>query len=1175
MYFSTIIFLIFALDNNLFNMKVKSVLTKSLAGFSLLLMSMSVQAEKILVSSTDFSIPDREDEYYSSFDDLKSADTYGGVIIPIINPGAGYSLSESTASGSGMTVGQYSEDAFSDFLQGMHYAIVNNPIKLDTNRLYDNKENYWGAIFSLGEKMYAGNPGQELLSYELSGLKNNGEYSVEIEYFNPLSQDYLNVNSDLNKSSRAKGGPYLSTGYNAALKVGINTKDGTYIGNPGQKSGSVNSSTITYSIPNSDLGPIVDGNLSIHLYANMYNGYEAIGIKSIKVYAEVDPKIFSYSENTIGVGGESIKLELSSNLSNCDIQWYKNGRPISGANGTSYIHTSGMKEETSTYHVVYTTSLGDRIQSASYVVKDKISCLDEAGNPMSRKLIWQDDFGTFTEKGKYWVWDYSDINEPKKINKETAFGWQYALDYDIPGAKFVDNDEYFRVGSYTVAGNVTCQWDDLSGGDGTQWGWLANCFNGQRPSNNGWKFVPDHTYKGSAWGGMFFLDSGNEPGEVIYSRTIEGLGENYYTVKCYINNFSDASIPVVLKIRVTDMNTGKVVESQSVTRYAVGAGASGVDWEEVSVDISLTGSALKFEIISEVGGTKDNMYGNDLILDDIQVWTCVPMEAETPVAKDPVIKGSNNVCVGGESVKLSVDLSDYKDCSVQWYKNGSPIAGATNNAYLYTSGFEVTSNSLQVKVTIPDGKTVSSNNFVVNDIVCSVDDAGFPVSQKLVWQDDFGTFTSKGNYWVWDYTDLSNPKKVQKTTNAANRWGYELDYEIPGAKFNEKENDFTEGSYIVAANVTCKYDDISEGEGTQWGWPAYCFNGFNPGKNGWKFVPDHTYNGSAWGGMLFLNCGNEAETPIYSRTIEGLCYKNYTLKCYINTFSNGEIPVKVKLRMTDINTGNIEESAVVERSTMNSGVDWFELSCSINLTGSTLKFEIIDVDGSSNRGNDLILDDIQLWTASFPGVLLYFDPITLAEDTTVAGSDIVLYANETPMMDVFYNGEQHFLYQWNKGPVQDDSQWNMSWKNIGSATQNAEYKVDINEMLAGETLSGGDEILFRVISADARVLRNVMYFNPNESCGAYSVSNLVSMKISQLTGLDNAESSDVRVVSLDNATVQVQNADANAKVVLYNVCGMCLATVTADEDGMATVSLPQSSGVYVISVVGNSFKVVR
>ncbi|MCQ2200294.1 MAG: hypothetical protein MJZ19_11340 [Paludibacteraceae bacterium] len=1144
-------------------MKLKSVLTKSLAGFSLLLTCMSVHAEKVLVSSTDFSVPSKESHEFSSLGDLFVANSFGGLCIPSIKVGEGYTMPDPSI---------YSDKTSSYFLQGKHYSLVNNPIVLDSLRFFDNEEGFSGVVFSLGEKAFTGNPGQELMSYDISGLKSNGLYSIEIEYFNPLSQDYLNTMSDLNKDSRENGEPYLTSGYNATLKVGVNSKDGIFIGSPGLKSGSIKSSTISFTSQNTDLGAIVDGKLSIHIYANQYSGYESIGIKSIKVYAEVDPKIFSYSENTLNVGGETIKLELNSELSNCKIQWYKDGLPIAGANGTSYIHTSGKKEAKSTYHVVYTTSSGDKIKTPSFVVEDVAFCLDETGNPMSRKLVWQDDFGTFTEAGKYWIWDYSDLSNPKKVEKTTN-GWQYALDFDIPGAKFVDvrAGEGLYDGGYTVAGNVTCAWDDLSGGDGTQWGWLASCFNGERPSKNGWKFVPDHTYNGSAWGGMLFLDCGNKPGESIYTREILGLDSKQVFAKCYINNYSEGEDPVSIKIRLTDLNSGEIVESNIVERYAR---YDGVAWKEVSASIPLTGAnpTLKLEIIDVMGDSKE---GNDLILDDIQLWTCIPMEEDAPIAFTPVIKGSHNICVGGESTKLSVDLSGFKDYSVQWYVNGTPIKGATNNAYLHTSGLTESSYSYQVKVTTSDGNTVSSKDFVVNDIACAIDDAGIPVSRKLIWQDDFGTFTSKGTYWVWDYSDISNPKKIHKTTTAANGWGYELDYIVPGAEFNDKDNDFVEGSYIVAGNVTCAWDDLSGGDGTQWGWLASCFNGERPSKNGWKFVPDHTYNGDAWGGMLFLNCGTEAGEPIYSRVVEGLCDSNVTLKCYINTFSNGEIPVEVKLRLTDLASGNVVESVSVENYSMEKGVGWGVLSCSINLTGGSLKFDIIDVDGKSNHGNDLILDDVQLWTAALPNVQLYFNPTTLAEDTTITGSDVTLYVNETLMSDVFFNGEQHYLYQWNKGPVQDNSKWNQSWKNIGTETQNVEYKVDLSELMGDESLKDGDEILFRVILADYRVLRTVMYFNPNEPCGAYSVSNVISMKVSRPTGIDNAEASDVRVVTLDNSTVQVQNAEPNAKVDLCNVCGMHLTSVMADEDGKATVTLPNVSGVYVVSVGENSFKVVR
>ena len=178
---------------------------------------------------------------------------------------------------------------------------------------------------------------------------------------------------------------------------------------------------------------------------------------------------------------------------------------IPGANSPIYVHNSGNIEASYNYYYILTTKEGDSIKSENFDVMDVLCCIDSVGNAMSSKLIWQDDFGTFTSAGNYWVWDYSDIKEPKKIQKTTELknsnGWSYCdLDYSIPGAECMSM--LSGEGTFSITGNVTSIWGDLSGGDGTQWEWQAQSFNAKNPNENGFVFVPDHTYQGSAYGAI-------------------------------------------------------------------------------------------------------------------------------------------------------------------------------------------------------------------------------------------------------------------------------------------------------------------------------------------------------------------------------------------------------------------------------------------------------------------------------------------------------------------------------------------------------------------------------------------------------------------------------------------------------------------------------------------------
>ncbi len=898
----------------------------------------------VLVSSTDFSVSGAESKPLNA---ITSVNGFNGIFTPEISVGEDYSLPSDV----------YTDPSETTFLSGKHYGISYRSHFLDTLRFARTTDD-WGIVFSSGDKLVLSNT--LLLNYRVGGLKIGGKYRVEIEVCNPHSASYLDP-SGSNKN------PHLNSLYNSSLQVGTNNSikipGGIDVNVPSYAD---SSRVYTISSPasfDSRQGAITNGTLDVNVYMNESNPNSAVKIKRIKVYAEVDPMVVGqYSEC---VGGKKATFKLKDTYENCKYQWYKNGIAISGATESTCTHTTGNVDgQKYSYYCEITTAEGEKIKSRTWTFEDRICCIDDNGKPIGEKLIWQDDFGTFTEKGKYWVWDYSDINNPVKVEKTTNDGWTYELSDSIPGAEYVS--EVSAEGTYSVAANVTCAYDGAT--DGTKWGWQAYTFNGETPKKNGYTFAPDHTYGESAFGAMLFLNCGNEANTVIYERTITDLSEGEYTAKCYINNWSQSSLPVAIAIRVTDLNSDKSYTSETVKRNSVG---EGVDWKEVSAKIFLTGDkpSLKLEIISVAGGLETNKSGNDLILDDIQIWTCDDDTVKTNPfdGYDPVIVGQNSECIGG--MNATFKLKDTcMNCKYQWYKDGKAISGATEPSYTHITGKEEQEYTFYCEITSEEGEKIKSNTWNFTDRICCIDDNGNPITaEKLVWQDDFGTFTGKGKYWVWDYSDINNPVKVEKTTKDG--WTYELSDSIPGAEYVSEVS--AEGTYSVAANVTCAYDGATDG--TKWGWQAYTFNGETPKKNGYTFAPDHTYGESAFGAMLFLNCGNEANTVIYERTITDLSEGEYTAKCYINNWSQSSLPVAIAIRVTDLNSDKSYTSETVKRNSVGEGVDWKEVSAKIFLTGDkpSLKLEIISVAGgleTNKSGNDLLLDDIQLWTCD-PGSL--------------------------------------------------------------------------------------------------------------------------------------------------------------------------------------------------------------
>ena len=981
-----------------------------------------------LVAETDFSCSDKDS--MASFAAIGEVNGFGR---SYFTPTLSTPLNVVTSTKSTTTE--------SDFLSKMQYAVTSNPIRLDSLRFFDNENNgIWGFVVS-GKNII----NEPILSFNVSGVKNGGKYRIEIDICNPLSKDYL-------ETSGSAPQPHLSASYQSMIRVGVNntsTSQGTLLNAIPNKAGECITQSVSSPISvQQDLRPISGNKLTVNIYIGQMAEGEALMIKSIRVYAETEPTISGPNEACIN--GKSIKLTANNIGKNSTIQWYRNNVKISGAAGQTLFHIPGDAAGTFKYYCRVNIPSGDIIQSKEYIVNDIICCIDETGKAISRRLVWQEDFGTFTSDSTYWTWNYSDLNAPKKVTHNDGKKWTSCYDLVIPGTVC---DTAPSEGKFTVAGNVTSIYTGAT--EGTQWEWEAMCFNGKYPmENNSYSFVPDHTYQGSDFGGMLFINGGNKAGDVIYSKGISSSilkGQNV-TARCHVNNFSDAVNPVKIQIQLTDMKTGNVAKSTEVTRYS---NSDGIDWKQASVSSFIEGDSILIQIINVVGGNDYNEKGNDLILDDIQLLLCD--DSRNPDTTG--ILANYAPTIEGDTIRCSYETSVYRlsekapeGCEYYWSKDRGPFTKGGDSCIVKTANNDVAStHRLTCRIISPDEDevTVSINYetigvglslkvesdpediskksftaiaespkhvqkyyWIVNgqplsiedldlgagpinlkfddegslvevytisthgcksDTVSSVidsrptceDENGNKTPQTLIWQEDFGTFTSDSTYWTWDYSDLNAPKKV--THNDGKKWTSCYGLEIPGTVCDTAP--FIEGKYTVAGNVTCSYDGVNGG--TQWGWEAICFNGKYPRENGYTFVPDHTYQGSDFGGMLFINGGNEAGDVIYSKQIKSskLKGKNVTARCFVNTFADAPNPVEIYIRVTDTKSGVSVSSNTVTRNTQTDGLAWFVADASNVIEGDEVLIEVVDAIGSQQTnvmGNDLILDDIQLFVCDTP-----------------------------------------------------------------------------------------------------------------------------------------------------------------------------------------------------------------
>lgn len=97
------------------------------------------------------------------------------------------------------------------------------------------------------------------------------------------------------------------------------------------------------------------------------------------------------------------------------------------------------------------------------------------------------------------------------------------------------------------------------------------------------------------------------------------------------------------------------------------------------------------------------------------------------------------------------------------------------------------------------------------------------------------------------------------------------------------------------------------------------------------------------------------------------------------------------------------------------------------------------------------------------------------------------------------------------------------------------------------------------------------------SSTSYAISNVKNYhfeeKISSSVGV--AAEKELRIVYLDENSIQVQNAEANAQVTVFNVAGVVFSNQYADAEGTAIVQLPSQKGIYIVKVGSQSFKVIR
>ncbi|MBS7364372.1 MAG: T9SS type A sorting domain-containing protein [Paludibacteraceae bacterium] len=67
----------------------------------------------------------------------------------------------------------------------------------------------------------------------------------------------------------------------------------------------------------------------------------------------------------------------------------------------------------------------------------------------------------------------------------------------------------------------------------------------------------------------------------------------------------------------------------------------------------------------------------------------------------------------------------------------------------------------------------------------------------------------------------------------------------------------------------------------------------------------------------------------------------------------------------------------------------------------------------------------------------------------------------------------------------------------------------------------------------------------------------------------------LRIVSLDENTIKVENASVGVVAILFNINGSIVATSATNNEGEVEISLPNQKGVYLLNIGAQSLKLIR
>ncbi len=121
----------------------------------------------------------------------------------------------------------------------------------------------------------------------------------------------------------------------------------------------------------------------------------------------------------------------------------------------------------------------------------------------------------------------------------------------------------------------------------------------------------------------------------------------------------------------------------------------------------------------------------------------------------------------------------------------------------------------------------------------------------------------------------------------------------------------------------------------------------------------------------------------------------------------------------------------------------------------------------------------------------------------------------------------------------------------------------------------GEQYSFLLADRPVLTYENASLVINSDSKTSYAIEGIKEYRFVSNTSIDDISASALKIITIDDETIEVQNAKSSEKVVLMSVKGETEFCSKTDVEGKVIVKMPVNKGVYVLSVGNQSFKVIR